>query len=215
MTRLFWWFTVPIFIIIISLKVTKCARNFLTLGTQFPRNHSESWCVYGRTVERELVLKKLCSLALTRPCCKKLKEKEKKSYKKFVSRWALCFYGSDWKRRKKSFFRRIFFVVVLQFIRAGREDIWLSVMAYGPRCARYDREPNIFLSSPPIQSIRASYRNALIRTGKDLTVLVTIKCVIKDEKLSYLKKFCKWHSVGKSAQVIKTENLKRIRQIIF
>ena len=109
-------------------------------------------------------------------------------------------------------------MVVLQFSRAGREDIWLSVMAYGPRCARcvrYDREPNNFLSSPPIQSIRASYRNALIRTGKDLTVLVTIKCVIKDEKLSYLQKFCKWHSVGKSAQVIKTENLKRIRQIIF
>ena len=113
MTRLFWWFTVPIFIIIISLKVTKCARNFLTLGTQFPRNHSESWCVYGRTVGRELVLKKLCSLALTRPCCKKLKEKEKKSYKKFMSRDELCVFmvltGKDE--------RKVFFV---------ESSLWLS-----------------------------------------------------------------------------------------
>ena len=36
--------------------------------------------------------------------------------------------------------------------RAGWENIWLSVMAHGPHCARsvrHDREPNIFPSSPP------------------------------------------------------------------
>jgi len=40
--------------------------------------------------------------------------------------------------------------------RAGRENIWLLVMAYGPRCARsvrHDLEPNIFSSGPPTQPI--------------------------------------------------------------
>ena len=40
--------------------------------------------------------------------------------------------------------------------RAGRENIWPSVMAHGPRCARsvrHDLEPNIFPSGPPTQSI--------------------------------------------------------------
>ena len=40
--------------------------------------------------------------------------------------------------------------------RAGRENIWPSVMAHGPRCARSVRHhvgPNIFPSGPPTQSI--------------------------------------------------------------
>ena len=40
--------------------------------------------------------------------------------------------------------------------RAGRENIWPSVMAQGPRCARsvrHDLGPNIFPSGPPTQSI--------------------------------------------------------------
>ena len=40
--------------------------------------------------------------------------------------------------------------------RAGRENIWPSVMAHGPRCARsvrHDLGPNIFPSGPPTQSI--------------------------------------------------------------
>ena len=40
--------------------------------------------------------------------------------------------------------------------RAGRENIWPSFMAHGPRCARSVRNdlgPNIFPSSPPTQSI--------------------------------------------------------------
>ena len=40
--------------------------------------------------------------------------------------------------------------------RARWENIWLSVMVHGPRCAWslcYYLEPNIFLSSPPTQSI--------------------------------------------------------------
>ena len=39
---------------------------------------------------------------------------------------------------------------------AGRENIWSSVMAHGPRCARSVRHvlgPNIFPSGPPTQSI--------------------------------------------------------------
>ena len=40
--------------------------------------------------------------------------------------------------------------------RAGWENIWLKVMAYGPSAAksvRHDFEPNIFPSSPPTSSI--------------------------------------------------------------
>ena len=40
--------------------------------------------------------------------------------------------------------------------RAGRENIWPSVIAHGPRCARsvrYDLGPNIFPYGPPSQSI--------------------------------------------------------------
>ena len=44
--------------------------------------------------------------------------------------------------------------------RAGRENIWPSVMAHGPRCARsvrHDLGPNIFPSGPPTQSISTYY----------------------------------------------------------
>ena len=40
--------------------------------------------------------------------------------------------------------------------RAGRENIWPSVISHGPRCAqsvRHDHGPNIFPSGPPTQSI--------------------------------------------------------------
>ena len=43
--------------------------------------------------------------------------------------------------------------------RAGRENIWPSVMAHGLRCARsvrHDLGPNIFPSGPPTQSISTS-----------------------------------------------------------
>ena len=48
--------------------------------------------------------------------------------------------------------------------RAGRENIWPEVMAYGPsaaRSVRHDRGPNIFPSGPPTQSISTYY--ALVR----------------------------------------------------
>ena len=44
--------------------------------------------------------------------------------------------------------------------RAGRGNIWPSVMANGPRCARsvgHDLGPNIFPSGPPTQSISSTY----------------------------------------------------------
>ena len=46
--------------------------------------------------------------------------------------------------------------LLTEFGRARRENIWLSVMKHGPRCARsvrHDLEPNIFPSGPPTQSI--------------------------------------------------------------
>ena len=46
--------------------------------------------------------------------------------------------------------------LLTEFGRAGRENIWLSVMKHGPRCARsvrHDLEPNIFPSGPLTQSI--------------------------------------------------------------
>ena len=50
--------------------------------------------------------------------------------------------------------------------RAGRENIWPEVMAYGPsaaRSVRHDRGPNIFPSGPPTQSISiSSYDQCLI-----------------------------------------------------
>ena len=44
--------------------------------------------------------------------------------------------------------------------RAGRENIWPSVMAHGPRCARsvrHDLGSNIFPSGPPTQSVSTYY----------------------------------------------------------
>ena len=44
--------------------------------------------------------------------------------------------------------------------RAGRENIWHSVMAHGPCCTRsvrHDLRPNIFPSGPPTQSISTYY----------------------------------------------------------
>ena len=44
--------------------------------------------------------------------------------------------------------------------RAGRENIWLSGMTHGPRCAPsvcQDLEPNIFPPGPPTQSKSAYY----------------------------------------------------------
>ena len=49
--------------------------------------------------------------------------------------------------------------------RAGRENIWHSVMAHGPRCARsvrHDLGPNIFPSGPPTQSISTYFAAVLI-----------------------------------------------------
>ena len=45
--------------------------------------------------------------------------------------------------------------------RAGQENIWPSVMAHGPRCARsvrHDLGPNIFPSGPLTQSISTYYQ---------------------------------------------------------
>ena len=58
--------------------------------------------------------------------------------------------------------------------RAGRENIWHSVMAHGPRCARsvrHDLGPNIFPSGPPTQSISTYFATVLI----DLTYLQMIE----------------------------------------
>jgi len=50
---------------------------------------------------------------------------------------------------------------------AGQENIWRSVMARGPHCARsvcHDLKPNIFPSGPPTQSISA-YHAVTVQFG--------------------------------------------------
>ena len=57
--------------------------------------------------------------------------------------------------------------------RAGRENIWPSVMAHGPRCARsvrHDLGPNIFPSGPPTQSISTYYSPSTQLSNKRLQV---------------------------------------------
>ena len=54
---------------------------------------------------------------------------------------------------------------------AGRENIWPSVMAHGPRCARsvrHDLGPNIVPSGPPTQSISTYYYMANPVLGESL-----------------------------------------------
>ena len=54
--------------------------------------------------------------------------------------------------------------------RTRRENIWPSVMAHGPRCARsvrHDLGPNIFPSGSPAQSISTYY---LSRSKKGLQI---------------------------------------------
>ena len=54
--------------------------------------------------------------------------------------------------------------------RAGRENIWPSVISHGPRCARsvrHDLGPNIFPSGPPTQSI--STYNGMLKNYKNLS----------------------------------------------
>ena len=60
------------------------------------------------------------------------------------------------KERQKKFSGHMIKCLLTELGRAGRENIWLSVRTYGPRCARSvrpDLEPNIFPSGPPTQSI--------------------------------------------------------------
>ena len=60
------------------------------------------------------------------------------------------------KRKKEKRGGHIIKCLLTELGRAGRENIWPSVMAHGPRCARsvrHDLGPNIFPSGPPTQSI--------------------------------------------------------------
>ena len=63
------------------------------------------------------------------------------------------------KKKKKEKEKRgghIIKCLLTELGRAGRENIWPSVMAHRPRCARsvrHDLGPNIFPSCPPTQSI--------------------------------------------------------------
>ena len=74
------------------------------------------------------------------------------------------FYFPKKKRKKKE--KRgghMIKCLLTELGRAGQENIWPSVMAHGPGCARsvrHDLEPNIFPSGPPTQSI-STYDNPL------------------------------------------------------
>ena len=57
---------------------------------------------------------------------------------------------SEKKVKEKFKFQNFFFLArVAECVRAGRENIWLSIMSHGPRCVRsvrHDFELNIFPS---------------------------------------------------------------------
>ena len=69
------------------------------------------------------------------------------------------FYFPEKKKKKNKKEKRgghMIKCLLTELGRAGRENIWPSVMAHGPRCARsvrHDLRPNIFPSCPPTQSI--------------------------------------------------------------
>ena len=67
------------------------------------------------------------------------------------------------KRKKEKRGGHIIKCLLTELGRAGRENIWPSVMAHGPRCARsvrHDLGPNIFPSGPPTQSISTYYEHS-------------------------------------------------------
>ena len=72
--------------------------------------------------------------------------------------------------------------------RAGRENIWPSVMAHGPRCARsvsHDLGPNIFPFGPPTQSI-----STYSLTSNTICNLITFSyCNSIERFLSYRLRF--------------------------
>ena len=60
------------------------------------------------------------------------------------------------KRKKEKRSGHMIKCLLTELGRAGRENIWSSVMVHGPRCVRSVRHhpgPNIFPSGPPTQSI--------------------------------------------------------------
>ena len=66
------------------------------------------------------------------------------------------FYFPKKKRKKEKRGGHMIKCLLTELGRAGRENIWPSVMVHGPRCARsvrHDLGPNIFPSGPPTQSI--------------------------------------------------------------
>ena len=69
------------------------------------------------------------------------------------------FYFPKKKKKKKKMEKRgghMIKCLLTELGRAGRENIWPSIISHGPRCARsvrHDLGPNIFSSGPPTQSI--------------------------------------------------------------
>ena len=66
------------------------------------------------------------------------------------------FYFPKKKKKKEKRGGHMIKCLLTELGRAKRENIWPSVMAHGPRCARSVRRdlgPNIFPSGPPTPSI--------------------------------------------------------------
>ena len=64
------------------------------------------------------------------------------------------------KKKKEKCSGHMINCLLTELGRAGRENIWPSVMAHGPSCARsvhHDIGPNIFSSVPPTRSISTYY----------------------------------------------------------
>ena len=79
------------------------------------------------------------------------------------------FYFPKKKKKKEKRGGHMIKCLLTELGRAGRENIWPTVMAHGPRCARsvrHDLGPNIFPSGPPTQSISTYYYMASSASGQ-------------------------------------------------
>ena len=73
-----------------------------------------------------------------------------------ISEHSDCEFYSPKKKKKEKRGGHMIKCLLTELGRAGRENIWHSVVAHGPRCAwsvSHDLWPNIFPSRPPTKSI--------------------------------------------------------------
>ena len=95
------------------------------------------------------------------------------------------------KKRKEKRSGHVMKCLLTELGRAGRENIWPSVMAHGPRCARsvrHDLGPNIFPSGPPTQSISTYSLASLSRRVYERSFLWTSVFIHVEIRTNYHNK---------------------------